>query len=161
MRGQALGRSYAVDDEIDEAELDDELAALDEQLALETEVQFALTMTVYAGCRQLLSLYLSAYPHKSFIDSCDMRSRHAHYTSIASSTKYAFFATTQLQPWIPVAMICSQERIRKQIFPSCLCYPRGFLQTKTTETAKRRWYNINRSHFYNVSRHFTLDLMSV
>mmetsp|Transcript_10787 Transcript_10787/g.26422 ORF Transcript_10787/g.26422 Transcript_10787/m.26422 type:complete len:222 (-) Transcript_10787:311-976(-) len=35
---EALGRSYAVDEEIDEAELDDELAALDEQLALESEL---------------------------------------------------------------------------------------------------------------------------
>mmetsp|Transcript_3272 Transcript_3272/g.7838 ORF Transcript_3272/g.7838 Transcript_3272/m.7838 type:complete len:220 (-) Transcript_3272:59-718(-) len=34
----ALGRSYAVEDDIDEAELDDELAALDEQIALETEL---------------------------------------------------------------------------------------------------------------------------
>jgi hypothetical protein len=36
---QALGRSYALDEDIDEAELDDELAALDEQLALESEVK--------------------------------------------------------------------------------------------------------------------------
>jgi len=34
----ALGRSYAVDEDIDEAELDDELAALDEQIALEAEL---------------------------------------------------------------------------------------------------------------------------
>jgi len=33
-----LGRSYAVEDDIDEADLDDELAALDEQLAFEAEL---------------------------------------------------------------------------------------------------------------------------
>lgn len=35
---EVLGRSYAVEDDIDEADLDDELAALDEQLAFEAEL---------------------------------------------------------------------------------------------------------------------------
>lgn len=35
---QALGRSYGVDEEIDMGDLDDELAAIDEQLSLEAEV---------------------------------------------------------------------------------------------------------------------------
>jgi len=34
-----MGRSYGVDEEIDMSELDDELAAIDEQLSLEAEVQ--------------------------------------------------------------------------------------------------------------------------
>lgn len=38
MEPQALGRSYGVDEEIDMGELDDELAAIDEQLSLEAEV---------------------------------------------------------------------------------------------------------------------------
>ena len=33
-----MGRSYGIDDEIDMSELDDELAAIDEQLSLEAEV---------------------------------------------------------------------------------------------------------------------------
>ena len=33
-----MSRSYGVDDEIDMSELDDELAAIDEQLSLEAEV---------------------------------------------------------------------------------------------------------------------------
>ena len=36
---QALSRNYALEEEIDEAELDDELAAIDEQLQLESEVR--------------------------------------------------------------------------------------------------------------------------
>jgi len=35
---EALGRSYGVDEEIDMGDLDDELAAIDEQLSLEAEM---------------------------------------------------------------------------------------------------------------------------
>ena len=54
-----MSRSYGVDDEIDMSELDDELAAIDEQLAIEDEVDHPCAVSVFGpmsaqrltGCR--------------------------------------------------------------------------------------------------------------
>jgi hypothetical protein len=47
---QAMSRSYGVDDEIDMSELDDELAAIDEQLSLEAEVVHRCAVSLLLVC---------------------------------------------------------------------------------------------------------------
>ena len=45
-----MSRSYGVDDEIDMSELDDELAAIDEQLSLEAEVVHRCAVSLLLVC---------------------------------------------------------------------------------------------------------------
>lgn len=64
---QALSRNYALDEEIDETELDDELAAIDEQLQLESEVSSLSpslhSLLLCSYCPAFLSPLLTTFLH--------------------------------------------------------------------------------------------------
>mmetsp|Transcript_2141 Transcript_2141/g.5600 ORF Transcript_2141/g.5600 Transcript_2141/m.5600 type:complete len:223 (+) Transcript_2141:75-743(+) len=71
---EIMSRSYAVDQDIDEDELEDELNALDEELSLEavriltnkqthqTYLQFIFTLVLYFACSPLIIIHCSGAP---------------------------------------------------------------------------------------------------
>ena len=108
--GQALGRSYAVDDDIDEAELDDELAALDEQLALESEVRFALKLIMICSCL-CGGTYILLHTGNNFLHN------HAtcfHHVLMVSMKNAPSFYSIVAFDSIAVKIFSSHRRIRKQ-----------------------------------------------